>query len=364
MTAPALLKSFTPQRGLFTQRSGRVAAHSRSIHSALLLSLCLSSCSGANEDDLEWRERLPSVTIELDETTSTVSSWTAIRINEVSARNEPYDWVELINLGDQPLDLAGGFLSDDLSVPMKSMLTPEMKLIIAPRGFLVIRITDETLGFKLGKADSLLLTNPEGEVIDQLTYAEGELVEGEVFARIPDGIGEMQRSTVQTPNERNQASPTSPVEEVVVTEAGAEAGTEAGAEAEIAPQSLPPRLVINEIAAKGDPSDWVELYNGGDLPAPLVGFSITDDLEADPFTFDEAWGEVAPRSFFIVEISDDTVGFKLGSDEALYLLDPQGGLVDSVDWEEGDSPEEMSFARSDDGEGVFQTGTPTPGASN
>ena len=37
-------------------------------------------------------------------------------------------------------------------------------------------------------------------------------------------------------------------------------------------------LVINEVAAKGDPLDWFELYNGSDSVIDLTGYVVSDDL--------------------------------------------------------------------------------------
>ena len=40
-------------------------------------------------------------------------------------------------------------------------------------------------------------------------------------------------------------------------------------------------LVINEVAAKGDPLDWFELYNASDSHLALANFTLADDL-TDP----------------------------------------------------------------------------------
>ena len=62
---------------------------------------------------------------------------------------------------------------------------------------------------------------------------------------------------------------------------------------------------------------------------------------------------------------DGWPGFALGSDEELgiWLLD--GTLVASVDWEDGQSGADQSYARVPDVTGGFATvDTPTPGAAN
>ena len=126
-------------------------------------------------------------------------------------------------------------------------------------------------------------------------------------------------------------------------------------------------LVINEIAAKGDPFDWFELYNTSDSAIALANFVVADDLE-------DAGKRVAFPSDLVVPAgghlqvevdSDNWAGFKLGGDEELGVWTSEGVPVDSVDWDEGDSGEGESYARVPDGSGEFQTvGNPTPGAAN
>jgi hypothetical protein len=37
-------------------------------------------------------------------------------------------------------------------------------------------------------------------------------------------------------------------------------------------------LIINEVAARGEPLDWFELYNASETPLELAGFVLADDL--------------------------------------------------------------------------------------
>ncbi len=125
-------------------------------------------------------------------------------------------------------------------------------------------------------------------------------------------------------------------------------------------------LVINEVAATGDPEDWFELYNGTDAAIDLSDFTFTDAIADAPDKGAFAQGAtIGAGQYLQIFISDEAVGFKIGGDEELGLFDGDGNLVDSVDWDEGDSPEGGSFARIPDGTGPFKTvATPTPGAAN
>ena len=136
-------------------------------------------------------------------------------------------------------------------------------------------------------------------------------------------------------------------------------------------------LVINEVAAKGDPLDWFEIYNSTDQHISLANFFVADDLTdvgkrvAFPTNL-----TISPGQYVQVEVdSDNWARFKLGGDEELGVWtlagsekegwSADGDLVDSVGWDEGDSGEGESYARIPDGTGEFQTvSSPTPGAAN
>ena len=123
-------------------------------------------------------------------------------------------------------------------------------------------------------------------------------------------------------------------------------------------------LVINEVAAKGDPLDWFELYNASDEEIPLAGFVVSDDLKdaAKRVAFPD--GLVVPQGGYLkIELDKDGwPGFALGGDEELGIWTVDGELVDEVDWDDGQAGEGMSYARVPDASGDFQTvGNPTPG---
>jgi hypothetical protein len=124
------------------------------------------------------------------------------------------------------------------------------------------------------------------------------------------------------------------------------------------------RVLINEVAAAGEPTDWFEVLNAGGATVDLTGWRFTDDPEdaASGAYFADGL-RLAPGDRHVQPVDKDVVGFALGGDEALGLFDADGRWVDGVDWVEGDSPEGASFARLPDG-GDFATATPTPGGPN
>ena len=126
-------------------------------------------------------------------------------------------------------------------------------------------------------------------------------------------------------------------------------------------------LIVNEVAAQGDPLDWFELYNNSDEPIDLANFLVADDLtdagKRAPFPEGAVIGAGA---YLQVQLDKDGwPGFALGRDEELGIWTAGGFLVAEVDWESGQADEGTSWARIPDVTGEFRTvGAPTPGAPN
>lgn len=119
-------------------------------------------------------------------------------------------------------------------------------------------------------------------------------------------------------------------------------------------QALNPalRLAINEVLydpdGMGDDADgeWVELYNAGEQPISLSGWSLADATSAD----DLPAVSVGPREFVTIAPSDSIrqhypgfagtlvvlggrIGNALGNDgDRLVLRDPSGAIADAVSW--------------------------------
>jgi hypothetical protein len=123
-------------------------------------------------------------------------------------------------------------------------------------------------------------------------------------------------------------------------------------------------LVVNEVAA-GDTPDWFEVVNASASPVQLDHYVYVDtagDLaKARPFPA----MTLPPGAYFAQAVDDTSAGFKLGSDEAIWVYRAADrALSDGVDWDEGASPAGASYARSPDRTGAFVTGSPSQGAPN
>ncbi|MBL7913995.1 MAG: CotH kinase family protein [Bacteroidia bacterium] len=137
-------------------------------------------------------------------------------------------------------------------------------------------------------------------------------------------------------------------------------------------------VVINELMASntttmpdsyGEYDDWIELYNKSQVQVDLSGYVLTDN----PTNLDKyeipAGTFLQPNEYLIVWADEDSsqgpfhANFKLSaSGEILYLIDPAGGLVDSVSW--GVQTTDQGYARVPNGTGNFVIQNPTFSANN
>lgn len=136
-------------------------------------------------------------------------------------------------------------------------------------------------------------------------------------------------------------------------------------------------IVINEIVHKPIPEyhnkDWIELKNLGSEDKDLQGYVLKDDkLDRPGFVIGETsecrgmGKSIIPANGYLLVIRDDDCGFTFGlaSDEETHLFDPDGNLVDTLNWEMGDAPRGISWGRIPDGTGAFTNNFPTPLEAN
>lgn len=124
-------------------------------------------------------------------------------------------------------------------------------------------------------------------------------------------------------------------------------------------------LLLTEVAAAGEPYDWIEVVNVSGQSLDLVDYVYVDlrgDLErARPFS-DVI---LSPGERHLQPISDLRSGFALGPDEEVWIYRASdGALVDGVDWDEGASPTGGSLARLGDTGGFVSVAIATPERPN
>jgi hypothetical protein len=126
-------------------------------------------------------------------------------------------------------------------------------------------------------------------------------------------------------------------------------------DADDAPPDLRRELVIDEVGASGDP-DWFVVVNATDAPLHLADYLYVDtegDLERAA-RFPAV--TLAPGARHVETVLEQRGGFKLGSDEELWIYrDRDGEPSDAVDWADGASPAGGSYRRRPSVTGDFLT---------
>ncbi len=163
------------------------------------------------------------------------SQWktgTKVVINEFMASNnsdsgisDPQgdfdDWLELYNLGDQPINLAGMHLSDKLDDPNKWQIPTgyPTDTTIPANGFLVIWADEEPLDgplhadFKLSAdGEDILLSDANGNLIDGISF--GQQTTNISYGRYPDGTETWRFFSTPTPGAENNGAYIDEVDEV------------------------------------------------------------------------------------------------------------------------------------------------------
>ena len=115
-----------------------------------------------------------------------------IRINEVeSADGSPGDWVELMNISADPVDVAGYVVKDNDDAHAYAIPAATS---IAAKGYLVL--DESALGFDLGDADAVRLYGADGTtLIEQYSWTAPA---AQSYARCKDGLGDFKDTKAPT----------------------------------------------------------------------------------------------------------------------------------------------------------------------
>ncbi len=284
-------------------------------------------------------------------------------INEVLQKNsftlidqdgDRSDWVELYNRSSEAVSLNGYFLSDDASAPFRFALPDQM---LAAGDYLVVflsgkdRVQDGEIhaSFQLASNETeIYLTNANSFTRD--TFALVADCPADVsIGRAEDG------STVfyayPTPWYEN-ATPYPTLDEAYHTV---------------------PKVTINEVfpcAAYGDDTpDWVEFKNNTDQAVSLKGWYLSDSLselkrwQFPDVTIPAGGYTVINATNGAVEDSLTTASFSIAEGETIYLSDPNGCRVDSVETGTVRAGGSIGRLMTASNERVFYD-NPTPGEAN
>lgn len=247
----------------------------------------------------------------------------ALRLSEVSSDNPiGEDWVEILNVSDRPIELAGWYLLDNKDTETPAEL-PAGELAPGER---IVLAGDAGLGFGLGKGDSARLFAPNGYLVDSVTWTEGEhATPSWQRAEFPDG--EFAPSYVATQGEANILGP----------------------------------VIIHETNSQGD--DFVELKNFSDAAVDLSGYRILDSEDDHVHTLPAGTTLGAGELLLITGGDEGDLGYGLGGNDEVRLFDASGLLLGRTAWEGHRNPSNAFCGDVHTGTYV-ESGSATPGEEN
>jgi hypothetical protein len=236
-----------------------------------------------------------------------------------STNGGDFEFVELKNVGDQPLDLSGLSFTRGITFqfPFGSQLLPGEFAVVCVNAnafaakYPGVPIAGVFAGRLNDSGESLALSNPAGAEIVSIAYADRApwpvTADGWGFSLVP------KNAATPTPDGGSWRASTYP-------------GGSPGADD---PEPVIPPIRINEILSHTDPPqrDAVELYNPTDADVDVSGWYLSDDA-GDPAKFRIPAGTIIAAQDYLV--FDETKfnpapgthpGFALGSTgDAVYLF--------------------------------------------
>ncbi|MBR0368511.1 MAG: lamin tail domain-containing protein [Clostridia bacterium] len=263
-----------------------------------------------------------------------------------------HDYIELRNRTDAPVNLAGYWLTDNVTRPYKWQF-PDA--VLPAGGCLAVHCSgldrrDDPAhlhtNFKLSAGETVYLSRPDGAMISTVTLPELEY--GQAYSWNGDG---WTAALPPTPNMENT------YDAFVRLDAEGQSKRAGG-------------VYISEIMAEpeNEKFDWIELYNSGDRDVNLSGWGISDRV-SHPRKWQFPEGTVLPAgertAIFLTGIAGGKTGgfmsapFAIDGDGGytMCLCDAEGALLDTLF-----VPQQypgVAFGRDDSGNaGYFTEGTP------
>ena len=282
-------------------------------------------------------------------------------INEIVASNnytyptkngEYYDYIELYNGNDYPIDLTDYRLGDSIAeinkwhFPNITIDAKEYLIVYASKKNICEEKDDCHTNFKLSSTgENLLLTDNNGNIISRVRYPS--LSNDTSFSYVKNKY----QVTLPTPKKEN---------------------TEKAIKDEIIQSGS---IIINEYMSHNKSSvytnnggyyDWVELYNTTDKDIDLFGVSLSDD-EKDLTKFRFPKTSLKAKEYLVIYLTggvniDNLIcaNFKLSDNDKKIILSSNNKIIDSVNVIP--LKENVSYGKKDDKWVYFYT--PTPGSEN
>jgi hypothetical protein len=275
------------------------------------------------------------------------------------------DWIELYNSGHTAISLAGYWLSDDPTDPLKWEFPA---VTLGPLDYILIFASGKNrtnpdgsylhTNFRLSAAsDHVVLTTPDITIVDHIEI--GPLFSNMSYGRM-SGRSDWAYFFDSTPGGENNQHGFSEINIGVAKDKS---------------------VYINEFMTsnstsvmdcEGDRPDWIEIYNSSDAERTLTGYWLSDDLN-NPFKWRFPEITMAPGEHLLIFASGKDrrdpaaeflhTNFRLNNDESIVLSTPDGQVIDKI--EIRGMITDVSFGRHQaDNRAWFYFPAPTPGQRN
>jgi hypothetical protein len=286
-----------------------------------------------------------------------------VYVSEAANRGDPDDYIEVYNSGSEECTLAGFQLDDS-----EELEDFTFGNVILSAGDYWLGYEDSTDSFNSGlgsDGDIVVFADADGSILITLLEQSLETLDGIELSQSygSDGIG---CYSLPTPGESNAdcyefiIGCTDPDATNYDPDANADDGN-----CEYSTTScILDDVYVSEAANRGDPDDYIEVYNNGSEECTLAGFQLDDSEELEDFTFGNVI--LAPGGFWVgYEDSTDSFNSGLGSDGDIVVFADADGNMHTIILEESIATEdgiELSQSYGSDGIGCYTL--PTPGESN
>ena len=286
-----------------------------------------------------------------------------VYVSEAANRGDPDDYIEVYNNGSEECTLAGFQLDDSEELEDFTF----GNVILAPGDFWV-GYEDSTDSFNSGlgsDGDIVVFADADGSILITLLEQSLETLEGIELSQSFGSNGEG-CYTLPTPGESN-----ADCYEFIIgctdpdaTNYDPDANADDGSCEYSTTSCILNEVYVSEAANRGDPDDYIEVYNNGSEECTLAGFQLDDSEELEDFTFGNVI--LAPGDFWVgYEDSTDSFNSGLGSAGDIVVFADSDGNMLTIILEESIATEdgvELSQSYGSDGIGCYTL--PTPGESN
>jgi len=302
----------------------------------------------------------------------------ALVINEFMASNDTTiadtsgefaDWVEIYNPSDEAVDLAGMTFSDGDDASVMPTGFPDITTIPAG-GFIFVWFDKDPeegplhINAKLSDGgESVILFDTDGTtVIDSIDF--GEQFTDVSMGRFPDSSDTWDLTVTPTPGAAN-------VYTAAVFGCNDPDAINYNPDANVNDDSCEyPTILcvlgevyVSEAATSGEPEDYIEIFNAGDVECSLAGFRLDDSEDLDDLIFGNVILE--PGAYWLgYEDSTDSFSSGLSSNGDIVVLADTAGNMLTVILEASVEVEGVQLSQSFDATGTGCYTMPTPGAVN